>query len=105
MLGGKKGEKKTNISPFPATHTYIKVTLVRFFSFIFCTFPLSESGDDKVYEYCHDHHTDDKYHHDQHSDDNCHNDFYNDDYHYHDHHTDDNDESGGDAYNGKASVL
>ena len=31
LLLGKKTEKKTNISPFPATHTYIKLTLVSFF--------------------------------------------------------------------------
>ena len=31
---GKKG-KKPNISPFPATHTYIKLTLVIFLSFLF----------------------------------------------------------------------
>merc|ERR1719237_163345 len=28
---GKKRKKKTNISPFPATHTYIKLTFVSFF--------------------------------------------------------------------------
>ena len=28
---GRKNEKKTNISPFPATHTYIKLTFVSFF--------------------------------------------------------------------------
>ena len=33
--------EKTNISPFPATHTYIKLTFVSFFSFFFFwTFPL-----------------------------------------------------------------
>ena len=31
LLLWKNGEKKTNISPFPATHTYIKLTLVSFF--------------------------------------------------------------------------
>ena len=37
---GKKRRKKTNISPFPATHTYIKLTFVSFFSiFLFWTFP------------------------------------------------------------------
>ena len=40
---GKKG-KKTKISPFPATHTYIKLTLVSlFFLLFFCTFPLASS--------------------------------------------------------------
>ena len=39
IVGGKN-EKKTNISPFPATHTYIKLTFVSFFSIFFCTFPL-----------------------------------------------------------------
>ena len=34
LLLGTKG-KKTNISPFPATHTYIKLTFVSFFPFIF----------------------------------------------------------------------
>ena len=29
-----------NISPFPATHTYIKLTFVKFFFlYFFCTFP------------------------------------------------------------------
>ena len=28
-----------NISPFPATHTYIKLTVVSFFPLLFCTFP------------------------------------------------------------------
>ena len=30
---GEKNEKKTNISPFSATHTYLKLTLVSFFQF------------------------------------------------------------------------
>ena len=37
LLLGKKGKKK-NISPFPATHTYIKLTLVSFPPF-FAPFP------------------------------------------------------------------
>ena len=33
---GERKETKTKISPFPATHTYIKLTLVSFFlSFVF----------------------------------------------------------------------
>ena len=41
LLLGEKTRKKTNISPFSATHTYIKLTLVSFFfNFFFCTFPL-----------------------------------------------------------------
>ena len=36
---GKKRRKKTNISPFPATHTYIKLTFVSFFQFFFAPFP------------------------------------------------------------------
>ena len=39
LLLGKKG-KKTNISQFSATHTYIKLTFVRFFPLFLCTFPL-----------------------------------------------------------------
>ena len=35
---GGKGEK-TKISPFPATHSYIKLTLVSLFSFFFAPFP------------------------------------------------------------------
>ena len=31
LLLGEKTKKKTNISPFPATHTYIKLTFVSFF--------------------------------------------------------------------------
>ena len=31
LLLGEKTRKKTNISPFPATHTYIKLTFVSFF--------------------------------------------------------------------------
>ena len=31
LLLGEKNEKKTNISPFSATHTHIKLTLVSFF--------------------------------------------------------------------------
>ena len=31
LLLGKKTKKKTNISPFSATHTYIKLTFVSFF--------------------------------------------------------------------------
>ena len=39
----KKVKKKTNNSTFPATHTYIKLTLVSFFLLFFlCTFPLEE---------------------------------------------------------------
>ena len=41
---GGKGRKKTTISPFPATHTYIKLTLVIFFLLLFlASFP---------YQYC-----------------------------------------------------
>ena len=36
----QKKVKKTNNSAFSATHTYIKLTLVSFFTFFFlCTFP------------------------------------------------------------------
>ena len=35
----EKRKKKTNISPFPATHTYIKLTLVSFFLLFFAPFP------------------------------------------------------------------
>ena len=35
LLLGKKTKKNTNISPFLATHTYIKLTLVSFFSIFF----------------------------------------------------------------------
>ena len=38
-LLGEIRKKKTNISPFPATHTYIKLTLVSFFPFFFAPFP------------------------------------------------------------------
>ena len=38
---GKKGKKKTNISPFPPTHTYMKLTLVSFFLPFFAPFPKS----------------------------------------------------------------
>ena len=31
LLLGEKTREKTNISPFPATHTYIKLTFVSFF--------------------------------------------------------------------------
>ena len=34
---GAKKEKKTNKSTFLAKHTYIKLTLVNFFSIFFCT--------------------------------------------------------------------
>ena len=36
LLLGEKRKKKTNISPFPATHTYIKLTFVSFFFNFFC---------------------------------------------------------------------
>ena len=35
LLLGEKTKKKTNISPFPATHTYIKLTFVSFFFLFF----------------------------------------------------------------------
>ena len=36
LLLGKKTKKKTNISLFSATHTYIKLTFVSFFFLFFC---------------------------------------------------------------------
>ena len=39
LLLGEKTRKKTNISPFRATHTYIKLTFVIFFPFFFAPFP------------------------------------------------------------------
>ena len=41
---GKKTREKNNISPFPATHTYIKLTFVSFFfNFFFAPFPYSQN--------------------------------------------------------------
>ena len=40
--GEKKVKKKTNNSAFSATHPYIKLTLVSFFTFFLCTFPLTK---------------------------------------------------------------
>ena len=48
LLLGKKRRKKTNISPFPATHTYIKLTFVSFFSSIFFFEPFPKSVSQSV---------------------------------------------------------
>ena len=61
---GKKRKKKTNISPFPGTHTYIKLTLVSLFSLFFAPFPwLGNNHIRKLIIIRDNHHT---HHHDDH---------------------------------------
>ena len=45
LLLGEKTRKKTNISPFPATHTYIKLTFVSFFFNFFLHLSLTHKID------------------------------------------------------------
>ena len=40
MVGPSQGPTKTNNSAFLATHTYIKLTIVRFFFYFFLQLPL-----------------------------------------------------------------
>ena len=51
MLGEKR--KKTNISPFPATHTYIKLTFVSFFLLFFAPFPKKKQWNGKKFIFLH----------------------------------------------------
>ena len=59
LLLGKKAKKTTNISPFLATHTYIKLTLVSFFLIFFflhlsliCIIFILKSGQLRVQAIC-----------------------------------------------------